>query len=202
MRILVIGGLGSVGGRYVAILKYFGHEPVVYDLNNPDCGVEYPNDDWEKAIVATPTDTHYYYCKKLIAKGKPFLVEKPMSKNLKECQELVDLDTNKLGHVVCNYKYMLNAKENSLMYDYYKTGNDGLYWDLAQLIYLHPGMIIKTDSPFWKFENYGRNIPYFSLEQSYMEMIGNFVEGKYEELWSLQQGLDMTIAVIERMGKA
>ncbi len=40
--------------------------------------------------VATPPDSHCYYSKLVAAAGKPLLVEKPIARNIKEAEELID----------------------------------------------------------------------------------------------------------------
>lgn len=199
MRILVVGGLGSIGSRYVAILKYLGHEAIVYDCQNPVCD---PYGDpiidlqeFDKAIIATPTDTHYDWCKRLVAIGKPFLCEKPLSKSLKECEELVTLDENKLGSIVMNYASVVLKPKG---YDYFRTGNDGKYFDCCQLIYLNPDIDIQTTAPTWTLiDEGGAPVSYYELERSYIDMVRDWLAGTYG--YTLTDGVKMTKAVLERM---
>jgi hypothetical protein len=197
LKILVIGGLGSIGSRYTCILKYLGHEPIVWDIRAPfsEDVKDIDQFEFEKAIIATPTATHFYWCKRLIELKKPFLVEKPMSKDIKECEELVELDKNKLGRVVCNYKFLT---QSPTLYDFYKTGTDGVIWDCCQLVYLNPNIEIRTQSPIWTLMSGFNNHSYEELEVSYIRMINDFLdEGKH--LWNLEDGLKMTQAVLTRI---
>lgn len=155
--------------------------------------------EFDKAIIATPTDTHYEFCKMLIEIGKPFLCEKPMSKSIEECEELVALDQRKMGSVVCNYKFMFQDDTKHIGYNYYKTGKDGILWDFCQLIYLDPKAEILTASPVWRCSSKYDTYTFTDLEESYVSMIQAFVEGNYSSLWNLEDGLKMTQAVIERM---
>lgn len=201
MKVCVIGGKGSIGSRYVAILKYLGHEPIVWDLPEAE-SQDLP--EAEKYIIATPTDTHYEWCKKLIAKNATFLCEKPLSKNLKECEELA-LYRN--GYVVNNYAFVVECMivpkpPLKIKYDYYRTGNDGLYWDCCQIINIDPTADLKNISPILNISFYGELVPYRWIEASYIAMIAIFVNDKSvyrHRLWSLMDGLNMTKAVLDRM---
>lgn len=191
----MVGGLGSIGSRYVAILKYLGHESIIYDTKLSDPSTDWPK-DFEKAIIAAPTDAHFDFCRMMMEMGKPFLCEKPMSKSLNECLELETLDKNKLGRVVCNYKFIT---KRPTLYDYFKTGSDGLYWDCSQLIYLNPEIELCTNSPIWTLEENGNNIPYQWLENSYFHMINDFLNNNGENCWTLEDGRMMTEVVLNRM---
>lgn len=195
MKVLVIGGLGSIGSRYVAILKHLGHEPVIYDTQ-----VATPPLDriaFDKAIIATPTDTHFHWCLRMITLNKPFLCEKPLCKDTRSC-ELLKESGHPLGFVVNNYSYLCGTKQPKIKYDYFRTGNDGLHLDCCQLIYLDPTVEIKTDSPVWKLTIDGYQISYLSLEYSYIHMISDFVVGAYQNLWTLEDGVKMTDAAVRR----
>ena len=195
MRVLVIGGLGSIGSRYVAILKYLGHEPIIQDIKIHHSVQDITKREFDRAIIATPTDTHYDNCKVLIATGKPFLCEKPLSKNLKECEELTELDRNKFGRVVINYAYITSKP---IGYDYYKTGNDGLYWDCCQLIYLNPEIDLQNSSPTWTLLNEHKEVvPYYELERSYITMVKDWMADNCD--FDLECGAEMTNAVLDRM---
>src|SRR5580765_2002118 len=198
MKVLVCGGLGSIGSRYAAILKYLDHEPVIFDTK---INSEMP-EDWERAIIATPSYSHYDVCKKMIDIGKPFLCEKPLSKDVKQCEELVSLDKKQIGFVVNNYKFITRKfPKPRIKYNFYKTGHDGLEWDCSQLIYIDPECQLKTISPIWSFTIGLDSIFYSELENSYLKMIRSFLEGHTELLWNLQNGLEMTKAVLKRVGK-
>lgn len=49
------------------------------------------NEKIEAVIIATPVSTHYELASQALNKGKHVLVEKPMTDNVRESQELVDL---------------------------------------------------------------------------------------------------------------
>lgn len=196
MTTLVIGGAGSIGRRYCAILKHLNYEFHAYDPVFNSELEDLDNIEFSRAIIACPTDLHTFYVDKLLPYGKPFLCEKPLSRSIEACKEVVRKDKNKLGYVVNNYAYLTSSPE---MYDYYNTGNDGIYWDVCQLIYLNEKVKILTESPVWTvFSETGR-VSYHALEQSYIQMIKDFVEEKYENLWTLEDGMRMTESVLKRI---
>lgn len=195
---LLIGGNGSIGRRYQAILRYLNKPVLVWDQED----VALPEQPFARAIVCSPTSTHYEYCKLLIAAKKPFLCEKPLSKFVNECEDLVRRARRDqvIGRVVNNYEYVLrDVPRGNMFFDYYNTGKDGVFWDCCQLIYMDPNVEIRTTSPRWHLNRGGRWIRYKELENSYIQMIKHFVNGKYDYMWSLQDGVDMTKAVLERM---
>ena len=203
MRVLLIGSRGSIGRRYMSILNYLGIEVEGYDtLDHGHVIRDFHNehdDSFDKAIIASPTLTHYFYCKKLLEMNKPFLVEKPLSRFPGECADLIALDKNKLGRIVCNYLYALDGHKPAF-YDYYNTGGDGVLWDLSQLIYMNPKIEISTRSPIWKLmRDDGVRVTYDELESSYIFMVKDFLDvdnlGHADRLWTLEDGLRMTEAV-------
>lgn len=187
--ISVIGGLGSIGRRYCAILKSLGVEYSVYDTASESHSVW---NSCEKAIIATPTETHYQWASFCQSAGITFLVEKPMSKRVSECEAMQGWN----GYVVNNYAYCV---QRPTLYDHYNTGKDGVEWDCCQLIYLNPRITIKTESPEWILMGPGKRVNYSDLERSYIEMVSDFVNGNYGNLWTMKDGLEMTKAVLGRI---
>lgn len=58
----------------------------------------------EAAIVATPTSTHFEYCQEILSRGIPLLVEKPVTKTVKEALLLEEIAQEKrvpymVGHI-------------------------------------------------------------------------------------------------------
>lgn len=193
--IALFGGLGSIGRRYAAILDFYQVPFTVFDkdLTVPKWSL------FEKVIIATPTNTHLEVLS-TIPKSKTVLCEKP-----------VDKDPNKIPnrknlYVVNNYLYLMRSEGflidgnriESITYDFYNTGKDGVLWDCCQLIYLDPDADIKTRSPFWRLEVNGQEVSYYNLERSYAQMLLDFVEDKTDNLWNWEDAREMSRAVIER----
>jgi hypothetical protein len=198
--ILLLGSDGSIGKRYTAVLK---------DLDIPYIGwdkataTNYWQDlSFDKAIVATPTDTHFDICNKLIDLQKPFLCEKPLSKNQNECDHLVRRAKTYgvKGAVVCNYKFVCpEEKIRSIEYDSYYTGGDGFAWDLCQIIYLafqnNARLHLRNKSPVWSMRINDEAVSLRDVHWSYVDMLHAFSNNEWDSLWSLYDGFEMTKAV-------
>lgn len=203
MKVLVLGGLGSIGSRYMLILKHMGVACESWDMADPHgYASELTDLEFTHAIVATPTRTHYMYTRKLIEMGIPTLCEKPLSTSIDECEYLVGYagERGASAHVVCNYNYTLAGKLSSphIEYDYYKTGSDGLYWDCCQLLYLDQFASLRNESPWWQFVVNGYEVAYRDLEISYVKMLQDWL-GPQKKLWTLKDGTNMTYTVLRRL---
>lgn len=189
--ICVIGGKGSIGSRYCCIMRWHNIKHVVYDVNTPEIDLF----SFKKYILCTPTNTHVEFLYRL--QGKTVLCEKPISKNPSEIPNFDRMFT------VCNWKYVANLMNQEypfvINYDYYRTGPDGLYFDLSQILYMDPEARINNRSPKWNVSINGQMVAYRTLEESYNRMILDFVSDRYENLWTLQQGKQMVETVLERM---
>ena len=207
MKVLLIGGLGSIGRRYQAILRAFDVEFEIYDVHNQFTPLRKLS--FDKALVCTPTESHYSYCMELIHMGKPFLCEKPLSRDLYECTQIRDeaQKTGVVGNIVCNYKFLLEKLEGyhkqgqyHFTYDYFNTGKEGTFWDCCQLVYLDPKCTIKISSPVWLLSINTGFVNYQDLELSYVFMIQQWLAGS-TDLWTLEDGVKMTEAVLGRINE-
>ncbi|MDI6655382.1 MAG: Gfo/Idh/MocA family oxidoreductase [Candidatus Hydrothermarchaeota archaeon] len=135
-KIAVIGA-GYWGKKHVHDYIELGVKPIVCDLNEESLkfyrdnfGVE-TTTDYRKilsnrevvgASICTPNETHYKICKEFLETGKNVLLEKPMTLNSKEAEELVKIAREKhlvlaVGHVfrfnnaLRKIKEMLEKKE-------------------------------------------------------------------------------------------
>ena len=101
MKVIVIG-TGVMGKNHARVLSSMGHLGGVVDIDeksgmevakkfNVPYAREFKDLDFDAAIVATPTVTHYSIAKKLIEEGKHVLVEKPFTHDLQEGYELIDM---------------------------------------------------------------------------------------------------------------
>lgn len=119
MKVLIVG-LGSIGERYVRILKQ-NFEVYVSDVSNSRAmlvaskyDVEIISDLKEtgsknivSAIVAVPNQFHLSVASELLRLGVSCLIEKPLTSNLNDIEEFFQL-VNKSGcrvNVVCNMRF-------------------------------------------------------------------------------------------------
>lgn len=189
--ICLIGGKGSIGSRYACILRASSIPHVVYDVDTPDIDLF----SYNKYILATPTDTHAHYLREL--EGATILCEKPVSKKVEEILPYPKV------YVVNNYAYVTRLMKQEppymISYDYFRTGKDGLLWDVCQLIHLDPECEIRNQSPKWNCTINGQRVAYRTLEESYIRMIKDFHDGNYQNLWNMEDGKQMTLEVLERI---
>ena len=198
MRILLMGHKGSIGKRYGAILSHFGVDWVGYDTAIHDIEPDFAY--FDKVIIATPTETHCEIACK-VPYNIPLLCEKPLAKELVDAEKMRDLRIGSDSFVVCNYRYALRGFKEPLKisYNHYHTGRDGTFWDVCQILYLDPDAEIDTQSPFLSLWVNGEEVPYQAIERSYAQMIWDFVSGKYNNLWTFEDGVEMTKIVMGRV---
>lgn len=129
-RICVVGA-GKWGLNHVKTLKKLNSLGAVVDddlsvlqsikLNNLDClTFSSLNDsfdyDFDAYIVSTPPKTHYEIAKEIIDKGKPVLIEKPITLNLDEAISLNNLAKKNnvnlmVGHLLLFHPAFVKIKE-------------------------------------------------------------------------------------------
>lgn len=182
--ILLVGSEGSMGKRYQAI---FDHLSIVYKPYDLHVGNLDNLDLIKKVLIATPTNSHYELLKHFIKLGKDILCEKPICKSSKEVEEILDLAIkhNAKFNMVFQYGEIAFNSENShqfTYYDYYKTGNDGIYWDCLQIIALASGPIkIKNKSPIWKCEINDNELNIASMDYAYIKFIDKWLKGNLKQ---------------------
>jgi len=170
-----------------------------YDACGSDLGEPIPKaDDY---IVATPTDTHFETIVdiKLKYPDARILCEKPISKDWDEIRALEKYAGTLF--MVNNYQYLEhNYSAGGTYYNYYNSGNDGLYWDCIQLIHLAESDIYLNDkSPEWVVTLNGHYLNRDSIDYSYIMMVRDFL--KYKKcLWGYEdilQAHEKTLELIE-----
>jgi UDP-N-acetylglucosamine 3-dehydrogenase len=113
---VILVGVGRMGRNHLRVTKESPHfhlravvDPAL--AGQEVAGVkayrsldEVPVDDYEAAIVASPTETHHAVALALLNKGKHLLLEKPLAVTVDECNAIRDLAAQKrlkvaVGHV-------------------------------------------------------------------------------------------------------
>jgi hypothetical protein len=195
MKVAIIGCNGSMGKRYTAILKHLGIKSIGYDIGDIiDCGA------FDKAIVCTPTDQHYFECAVLIKNKKHILCEKPISTSPLNIEKLIEGKKLKgvNAHMVSNWRYVHqhmgiihSANRCEVEYDFYNTGKDGFLWNCIQLVYLAKKRTLAHKSPVFKCRIDGIEVSLQDIEHSYIHMIKDWL-GDCKYLWTLEEGLEAT----------
>ncbi|NPA74678.1 MAG: Gfo/Idh/MocA family oxidoreductase [Euryarchaeota archaeon] len=101
MKVIVIG-TGVMGKNHARVLSALGYLSGVVDVDEKRAKevASRFNVPWAKspqelnfdaAVIATPTETHYELARALIEQGKHVLVEKPFTHSIAEGEELIEL---------------------------------------------------------------------------------------------------------------
>lgn len=188
-EIMIIGSEGSMGKRYQAILKYLDHGFAAVDKDKTVSQMlEIAQDPLIGSfIVATPTDTHAMIVEALMPLQKPILCEKPLSRSVKNVRYLYDLSKQwgtKLT-MMAQYKFAVELGSNTQgdsWYNYFRHGNDGIYWDCMQVIGMAKGFpVLGEDSPIWSCCINGRPLNLGTMDQAYVEFVKQWIDGTLEQ---------------------
>ena len=214
MKTLLIGYKGNMGRRYAACLDYLGEEWIGVDIDSSD--VFEASKECNKAIIATPTDSHLGELHGLYPLGwiGRILCEKPIARTSSKRELYWE------GHdlrMVCNWQFAINLVltrhrdimvkgETKIEYDCYNTGNDGLAWDCIQLIHLAgpKNITLKNKSPVMEClvrterNPTGYQITTREIEESYVVMLSNWINDP-KSLWGREEIIKAHEEVIEYM---
>lgn len=172
MSILIIGANGSMGQRYQAIMHYLNRPYVCVDKDHaPKTVLDHVRNS-EGVIIATPTDTHAEYIRKVLPYKKPILCEKPVTKNVEELKELLQEIRESGTDFRMMYQYRLLNDPNRIgitRYNYFRHGSDGLYWDCLQIIGLARSEVtLGEDSPVWRCMLNGKALSLAHMDAAYI----------------------------------
>lgn len=186
MIISVIGGEGSMGKRYQAILKGLGHGCFPIDVNSRWLGSVTEIMNSNGIIIATPTDTHLDYIQMFAALGKPILCEKPLAKNKSELETIRRI-TKQYGlnlTMMMQYQLLDNADSTgSSFYNYFRHGNDGLYWDCFQVIALaRDEVLVDETSAVWRCQLNGKKLDLSDMDQAYIDYVDQWVNNPGQDI--------------------
>lgn len=183
-RIYIYGCNGGMGRRYRAILKRLGHEWSGFDLDGHHGDFEFADSDG--VIIATPTPTHGQIILSLAGSGKPLLCEKPVTRDLDELRSLMMAVARNSTpmQMVCQYDHLVNpAWYGPTIYDYYRTGPDGLPWDCMQIIW-HAKQTpeIRNESPVWRCIINGQELKLGDMDRAYVAEIKGWLEAPRNDI--------------------
>lgn len=188
--ILLLGSEGSMGKRYQAIFNYLKLEylPIDEKINSFNEMID-AFQKCDRVLIATPTNSHISIIKMLLVHDniRDILCEKPIAKSSKQVAEILNLFRFRSCkfNMVFQYGEILanNGNPNQFTsYDYFRTGNDGLYWDCLQIIALASGPIkLNNKSPYWKCEINDQDLDIASMDHAYLKFIKRWVIGNIEQ---------------------
>lgn len=177
--ICIFGHLGNMGRRYSAILDHLRIEWFGVDAGG----------EWKPAdayIIATPTPTHAEMILWMGHLGNPILCEKPISKNLVELEKVLhhcEKHNTKL-QMVSQYDYLIKPQSSGqTVYDYFKHGGDGLYWDCINIIHHSKSEpIIREKSPVWTCVINGHQLNLGDMDRAYIDMIQDWISNPRSDI--------------------
>jgi hypothetical protein len=177
MKIYIYGYNGNMAKRYRAILHELGHTVGGIDIEDQEYG--FAHEDADAYIVATPTAGHIDDLYALEFCGRPILCEKPITKDIEELEVLLE-DFKKSGtklQMVSQYDYLIDdISTGHTVYNYFKSGGDGLAWDCINIIKHAKGIIsIRNNSPIWTCKINGQKLNISQMDAAYIEMIADWL---------------------------
>lgn len=181
--ILIIGDQGSMGLRYRSILAHLGKPFCGFDKGYDEGLFESACRRARYAIIATPTDTHSMFIKKLADYRVPeILCEKPICKDLNELKMSLAYATGNGCRVnmMMQYQMLIQPKSSGdSYYDYFKHGSDGLFWDCMQIIGLAKGVVwVDEASPVWRCVINGKALAITNMDRAYIKFLEHWLDGK------------------------
>lgn len=210
MNVLVLGGRGNMGRRYVSILKHLGCEAIAIDFPHTLKELRMALQMVERVIIATPTEIHLESLQQIYLNAPnnlKVLCEKPLSKDRKELDRAFWMQNVNL-FVVNQYAYLPEAHSflnkgkgeawgHPTKYSYFNSGRDGLMWDCWQLFGLASDIVqLSNDSPIWQCRINDIPVSISGMDRAYIDMVQDFI-GKGERLW----GEEMVRKTTERVFK-
>lgn len=176
---LIVGHMGSMGKRHSAILKHLEEPFKGFDPSLGHSFDEFNFTEFDRFIIATPTPTHLFWIKNLETYNKPILSEKPLSNNIREIEEILDVSCPLSLQV--QYKYFDNKfSEGDSWYHYYNHGKDGLIWDCFQIIALARGHVdLGEHTPLWGCGLNGKTLDLREMDIAYVWSVSQFLKGQY-----------------------
>lgn len=198
MRILVVGSKGGMGRRYCAILRHLKE-----GLLEADIGDLWWEWDFDRVIIATPTNRHDADIRLALVKGKPILCEKPIDMSYPAVFNLV-LDAERKGvdvRMVSNWRFAANRAlervgeiavlgEAEIEYNHYNSGNDGFFWDCIQLLMMAGRFKYDRTAPIFDAKINGNPITLDDISHSYPMMVSEWLYGDKGKLWSLRDSME------------
>lgn len=192
MSVLIIGSNGNMAARYKAIFNSLGIKHHGIDIDIPDDGVLSALSLASRFLIATPTDTHFHWINRLTPYKKPILCEKPVTKDLNQLGYVLEKSRSESVpfRVVFQYSMLVDpGRSGDSHYNYFKHGNDGLYWDCMQITALSKNLPeIKETSPVWDCVINGQKLHLGAMDEAYVDYIGLWMDRPNqdpEQIWNM-----------------
>jgi hypothetical protein len=186
LKSIFVNGIdGNMGKRYATILRALGVEVTGGDTLHLDLAGLKRADGF---IIATPTQNHLADIKRFLKFKKPILCEKPFTRSRREFDSFIaDCgESRSLISMVNQYQYLIDPSvEGHSVYDYFKSGNDGLYWDTINIIGLSKEFpTLKNDSPIWRCTINGNQLNLADMDFAYIRMLKAWLSYPEQSNWN------------------
>lgn len=202
--ITIIGANGGMGRRYQAILAFLGYEVAPIEVDHEEFYIKKCIERSDGVIIATPTDTHAAIVRKTLKYRKPILCEKPICKDTTELNNLfTEIKESKTPfRMVFQYSLLCGtARIGRSNYNYFRHGNDGIYWDCLQIIGLaRSGISLEETSPVWRCTINGQVLKIADMDSAYIGDVQRWMRNPNLDLSFLKEIHEKT-ASLERDGK-
>lgn len=130
--------------------------------------------DAEGVVVATPASTHYALAKQALEEGKHVFVEKPLTTDVGESEELVALAEKKNLRLMVGFTFLYNAAVEKI-YDLIGSGSLGeIYYIYSQRLNL--GKVRQDINVWWNLAPHDVSIILYLLGKKPVEASGHGFE--------------------------
>jgi hypothetical protein len=171
-KVFIVGIDGNMGQRYEACLRSLGIDVVGVDFK-PTANIKH--DDVDGYIIATPTHRHLDDLMTYSQYSKPILCEKPFAKSLEAIEDFARRCRKQLINIrmVNQYEHLIDqTSRGETIYDYFRTGKDGLAWDCINIIGLsHQAPVLENTSPVWYCKINGVTLNLADMDKAYVAML-------------------------------
>ncbi len=209
MKFFILGANGSMGRRYTAILKHLGHDVLGADLPDISHGSEFDGlviseiGASDGVIIASPTSEHAHQVDWIMRKTwTPILCEKPLSMSRDVVEDLCNrADRHGLKlRMVNQYSFICDSTEElPTIYNYYRTGNDGLAWDCTSILALAKGdVVLGNNSPYWNCMINGQLLSLADMDGAYVAMLQDWIKDPKADTAYIRSAHEKVAAYLER----
>jgi hypothetical protein len=177
LKVFIYGYLGNMAQRYRAVLAHLGHEAAGCDAFGDEGTFTLKEAD--AVIVATPTVSHAGILVMLKDCGLPILCEKPLATSMLVVEETLDKlkSAGTRLQMVSQYDYLVRpGSKGETVYDYFRHGGDGLFWDCINIVKHAEGPIsLRESSPIWTCQINGHALSLADMDAAYVEMLDHWL---------------------------
>lgn len=152
------------------------------EISTTKNGEDFFNDDTDAVVIATPVHTHYSLAKKALNAGKHVMVEKPLTSQILQAQELVALAKSKGLTLMVGHTYVYNPAVEALR-EIIQSGELGKIFYINSLR-VNLGLLQPDINVMWDLAPHDLSILCYILDENpvkAMALGGNFINKTSEK---------------------